>query len=201
MIDDCGPTMKGLVMDKETAAIVSMVYAQSEILQKEVFLFERIDIPGQKSLKHLSCICFVRPTEENIQALARELRDPKYGSYFIYFTNFIEMSDVKALAEADEFECVRVIKEYYGDYLAVNPHLFSLNTPICCKTNYEWNDIVLRRCIQGLVSLLLSLRKKSASIRYQKSSNMAKILADKLTNTLQRQAEFNISSNTNDATQ
>lgn len=60
-----------------------MVYAQSEILQKEVLLFERIDIVGQKSLKHLSAICFLRPTEENIQALVRELREPKYGNYYI----------------------------------------------------------------------------------------------------------------------
>lgn len=60
-----------------------MVYAQSEILQKEVFLFERIDLAGQKSLKHLSAICFLRPTEENIQALVQELRSPKYGNYFI----------------------------------------------------------------------------------------------------------------------
>ena len=60
-----------------------MVYAQSEILQKEVFLFERIDISGEKSLKHLSAICFLRPTDENIQALMRELREPKYGNYYI----------------------------------------------------------------------------------------------------------------------
>jgi vacuolar protein sorting-associated protein 45 len=60
-----------------------MVYAQSEILQKEVFLFERIDLAGRKSLKHLSAICFLRPTEENIHALVRELHDPKYGNYFI----------------------------------------------------------------------------------------------------------------------
>ena len=101
MIEDCGPTIKGLVMDKETvivmllffpfsiqfsifqASIVSMVYAQSEILQKEVFLFERIDLAGRKSLKHLSAICFLRPTEENIHALVRELHEPKYGSYYI----------------------------------------------------------------------------------------------------------------------
>jgi vacuolar protein sorting-associated protein 45 len=60
-----------------------MVYAQSEILQKEVFLFELIDRAGQKSLKHLCAICFLRPTEENIQALVRELHEPKYGSYYI----------------------------------------------------------------------------------------------------------------------
>lgn len=122
-----------------------MVYAQSEILQKEVFLFERIDLAGQKSLKHLSAICFLRPTEENIQALVRELHAPKYGNYFICnhfqfkkkfrlilyldFTNFVEMSDIKSLAEADEFECVRIIQEFYADYLAINPHLYSLNIP------------------------------------------------------------------------
>ncbi|CAF0871393.1 unnamed protein product [Rotaria sordida] len=184
MIEDCGPTIKGLVMDKETASIVSMVYAQSEILQKEVFLFERIDMGGQKSLKHLSAICFLRPTEENIQALVRELHEPKYGNYFIYFTNFVEMSDIKSLAEADEFECVRVVQEYYADYLAINPHLYSLNIPNTYQQNYEWNDNLLRRTVQGLVSVLLSLRKKSATIRYQKSSNMARILADKLSSTL-----------------
>ena len=60
-----------------------MVYAQSEILQKEVLLFERIDTAGQKSLKHLTAMCFLRPTEENIEALVRELHEPKYGNYFI----------------------------------------------------------------------------------------------------------------------
>ena len=123
-----------------------MVYAQSEILQKEVFLFERIDVPGQKSLKHLSAICFLRPTKENIDALVREIREPKYGNYFICkrsarfvrahenivgldFTNFVEMSDIKSLAEADEYECVRVVQEYYADYLAINPHLYALGMP------------------------------------------------------------------------
>ena len=42
--------------------IVSMVYAQSEVLQKEVYLFERVDTPGRETMKHLKAICFVRPT-------------------------------------------------------------------------------------------------------------------------------------------
>lgn len=42
--------------------IVSMVYAQSEILQKEVFLFELLSNPGREAMKHLTAICFVRPT-------------------------------------------------------------------------------------------------------------------------------------------
>jgi vacuolar protein sorting-associated protein 45 len=60
-----------------------MVYTQSDILQKEVFLFERVDIAGKKTLKYLSAIYFVRPTKENIEALEHELQEPKYGNYFI----------------------------------------------------------------------------------------------------------------------
>ena len=38
-----------------------MVYAQSEILQKEVYLFERLDSTNRETMKHLRCICFIRP--------------------------------------------------------------------------------------------------------------------------------------------
>lgn len=64
--------------------MVSMVYSHSEMLQKEVFLFERIDsgIP-QESIKYLKCIVFIRPTKENISLLASELKHPRYSSYYI----------------------------------------------------------------------------------------------------------------------
>lgn len=64
-------------------SIVSMVFAQSEILQKEVYLFERIDSRGRQAMKHLKCITFLRPTKENIEILSDELRAPKYGQYYI----------------------------------------------------------------------------------------------------------------------
>lgn len=43
--------------------VVSMVYTQSEILQKEVYLFERIDSFNREPMKHLKAICFLRPTK------------------------------------------------------------------------------------------------------------------------------------------
>ncbi len=60
-----------------------MVYAQSEILQKEVYLFERIDSSSRETMKHLKCISFVRPTKENVEHLTAELRNPKYGLYYV----------------------------------------------------------------------------------------------------------------------
>lgn len=41
-------------------SIVSMVYSQSEILQKEVYLFERLDSGGKlEPMKHLKCITYI----------------------------------------------------------------------------------------------------------------------------------------------
>uniref|UniRef100_A0A669CA45 Vacuolar protein sorting-associated protein 45 n=1 Tax=Oreochromis niloticus TaxID=8128 RepID=A0A669CA45_ORENI len=111
MIEISGPGMKVLLMDKETTSIVSVVYTQSEILQKEVYLFERIDSQNRDNMKHLKAICFLRPTKENVEHLIQELRRPKYSVYFIYFSNVISKSEIKALAEADEQEVVAEVQQ------------------------------------------------------------------------------------------
>ncbi|KAK2518147.1 Vps45 [Columba guinea] len=131
MIEDSGPGMKVLLMDRET---------------------------------------------ENVEFLIQELRRPKYSTYFIYFSNVISKSDVKALAEADEQEVVAEVQEFYGDYIAVNPHVFSLNLLGCCQGRH-WDPAQLARTTQGLTALLLSL-KKCPMIRYQLSSEPARRLAE-----------------------
>ncbi|KAK6178811.1 hypothetical protein SNE40_011311 [Patella caerulea] len=177
MIEESGPGMKVLLMDADTTVFVSMVYAKSEILQKEVYLFEKIDSgASRESMKHLKCITFLRPTKENVALLANELKAPKYGLYYIYFSNVISKQDVKILAEADDQEVVREVQEFYGDYIAVNPHLFSLNISNCCQS-LRWAQPMLSRTAQGLTALLLSV-KKCPMIRYQNSSEMARELAD-----------------------
>lgn len=49
------------------------------------------------------------------------------------FSNIISKADIKTLAECDEMEVVREVQEFYGDYLAVSPHLFSLSIPACAE--------------------------------------------------------------------
>uniref|UniRef100_A0A8C9WLU0 Vacuolar protein sorting-associated protein 45 n=1 Tax=Scleropages formosus TaxID=113540 RepID=A0A8C9WLU0_SCLFO len=185
MIESSGPGMKVLLMDKETTSIVSVVYTQSEILQKEVYLFERIDSQNRENMKHLKAICFLRPTKENVEHLIQELRRPKYSVYFIYFSNVISKSEVKALAEADEQEVVAEVQEFYGDFIAVNPHLFSLNL----QGGRSWEPTLLTRTTQGLTSVLLAL-KKCPMIRYQLSSDMAKRLAESVKQIITKEYEL-----------
>lgn len=61
-----------------------MAFSQSDMLQREVYLFERIDSGrSNERAKHLKCIVFIRPTKQNVALLADELRSPKYGAYYI----------------------------------------------------------------------------------------------------------------------
>uniref|UniRef100_A0A665U1E0 Vacuolar protein sorting-associated protein 45 n=1 Tax=Echeneis naucrates TaxID=173247 RepID=A0A665U1E0_ECHNA len=184
MVESSGPGMKVLLMDRETTSIVSVVYTQSEILQKEVYLFERIDSQNRDSMKHLKAICFLRPTKENVEHLIQELRRPKYSVYFIYFSNVISKSEIKALAEADEQEVVAEVQEFYGDFIAVNPHLACVHVCAC-----DWEPSMLSRCTQGLTSVLLAL-KKCPMIRYQLSSDMSKRLAESVKQIITKEYEL-----------
>ncbi|KAJ8876167.1 hypothetical protein PR048_024076 [Dryococelus australis] len=102
------------------------------------------------------------------------------------FSNIIAKADIKSLAECDEQEVVREVQEYYGDYLAVSPHLFSLNITGCVQ-GLNWDHAHLQRSIQGITAALLSL-KKHPFIRYQASSEMAKRLAEKIREVLAKEA-------------
>ena len=43
----------------------------------------RLDNVNREKMRHLRCICFVRPSAESVQHLVDEFREPKYGEYFI----------------------------------------------------------------------------------------------------------------------
>ena len=47
------PGMKVLVLDEETTQSISMVYSQSEILEQEVFLVEKLESQSEERLQHL----------------------------------------------------------------------------------------------------------------------------------------------------
>ena len=175
------PKMKILLLDGDTVPIVSTAITQSALLKHEVFLIDRLDNSTRERMRHLRCLCFVRPSPDSVQHLIDELRDPKYGEYNIYFSNIIKKSSLERLAEVDDHEVVKVVQEYFADYIVVNSDLMSLNLnyPIHKLWSHSpdmWNTDDLQRTTEGVLALLLSL-KKNPVIRYQKTSLMAKKLA------------------------
>jgi len=162
-------------------SIISTAITQSALLKHEVFLIDRLDNAAREKMRHLRCLCFVRPSPDSIQFLIDELREPRYGEYNIYFSNIIRKSSLERLAEADDHEVVKAVQEYFADYIVINPDLMSLNLAypkqrIWSHSADLWNADALQRSTEGIIALLLSL-KKNPLIRYEKNSLMAKKLA------------------------
>ncbi|KAM0501841.1 hypothetical protein ACHAP8_004137 [Fusarium lateritium] len=179
--DTSSAKMKILLLDRETVSIVSTAVTQSALLNHEVYLIDRLDNTSREKMRHLRCLSFVRPSPESIQLLIDELRDPKYGEYHLYFTNVVKKSSLERLAEADDHEVVKLVQEHFADYTVINPDLFSFGFSlpqqrIWAGSPDTWNPDSLQRCSEGLVAVLLSLKKKPL-IRYQKTSPLAKKLA------------------------
>lgn len=173
--------MKILLLDKDTVPIVSTAITQSSLLNHEVYLTDRLDNQNREKMRHLRCLCFVRPSPESIQFLIDELRDSKYGEYYLYFSNVVKKSSLERLAEADDHEVVKQVQEHFADYLVINPDLFSLNLTLPQQRIWNgspdmWNPDSLQRTTDGLIAILLSLKKKPL-IRYERNSLLAKKLA------------------------
>lgn len=173
--------MKVLLLDRDTVPIVSTAVTQSTLLNHEVYLIDRLDNPNREKMRHLRCLCLVRPSADSIQLLVDELREPKYGEYHLYFTNVVKKSSLERLAEADDHEVVRLVQEHFADFIVINPDLFSLGIElpeqrVWSNSPDTWNADALQRSATGLLAVLLALKKKPL-IRYAKNSPLAKKLA------------------------
>ncbi|KXX75217.1 Vacuolar protein sorting-associated protein 45 [Madurella mycetomatis] len=176
--------MKILLLDRETLAFISTAVTQSTLLNHEVYLMDRLDNPNREKMRHLRCLCFVRPHPDSIGLLIDELREPKYGEYHLFFSNVAKKSTLERLAEADDHEVVKLVQEYFLDYVIINPDLFSLNMSLPMHRIWSgnadtWNTDSLQRATEGVIAVLLSLKKKPL-IRYQKTSPLAKKLASEV---------------------
>ncbi|KAL8943948.1 MAG: hypothetical protein Q9216_000760 [Gyalolechia sp. 2 TL-2023] len=176
---DVVSTVSGYI--SKQVPIVSTATTQSALLNHEVYLVDRLDNVAREKMRHLRCLCFLRPSPDSIQNLVEECREPKYGEYYVFFSNIVSKSSLERLAEADDNEVVKGVQEYFGDYIVINPDLFALDLSFPKQRLWSnspdvWNPNALQRCTEGVIAVLLSLKKKPL-IRYEKNSLMAKKLA------------------------
>ncbi|XP_054788368.1 vacuolar protein sorting-associated protein 45 homolog [Prosopis cineraria] len=176
--------MKVLILDSQTVSIVSVVYSQSELLQKEVFLVELVDSisKSKESMSHLKAVYFLRPTSENIQHLRRQIANPRFGEYHLFFSNMLKDTQIHILADSDEEEVVQQVQEFYADFVALDPYHFTLNMP----SNYIYmlpavvDPSTLQRfcdrAVDSIAAVFLALKRRPI-IRYQRTSDIAKRIA------------------------
>lgn len=151
----------------------------------KVFLVERLDRDGTEPMLHMKAVCFVRPTGENVALLRRHLKNPCYGEFHIFFSNIVKDTHLQELAEADQQEVVSQVQEYFGDYVALEPHHFCVpveNEAVCLQPptwSLMQSSRVIDRTVEGLAGLMLSLKCRP-HIRFQKSSDLCRRISNDL---------------------
>lgn len=211
--------MKALLLDKETTQIISMISSQTDLVENHVYLVETLGSAHERML-HMKAIVFIRPTTKNLLLLKKELKEPQFGEYHIYFSNIMPKGMLETLAEVDVLEVVRQVQEYYADYLVCNRDLFYVfssqpyeRTSTRSRRQdlgheYDPNHppphhhaIISRprrdaRSIEALLALCLSLKKKPV-IRYQSGSSRSKHIATQVYQAMNVNTNSNSNSNTN----
>lgn len=186
--------MKVLILDSQTVSIVSVVYSQSELLQKEVFLVELVDSISmpKESMSHLKAVYFLRPTSENIQHLKRQLAKPRFGEYNLFFSNMLNTTQLHILADSDEHEVVQQVQELFADFVAIDPYHFTLNTP--SNHMYMLPSVIdppnlhnyCDRIVDGLAAIFLAFKRRPV-IRYSRTSDIAKRIAQEASKLMYQQ--------------
>ncbi|KAF2296585.1 hypothetical protein GH714_000361 [Hevea brasiliensis] len=145
--------MKVLILDSQTVSIVSVVYSQSELLQKEVFLVELVDSisKSKESMSHLKAVYFLRPTPENIQHLRRQLANTRFGEYHLYFV---------------------AVDPYHFTLNIPSNHIYMLPAVVDPSGLQHFSD----RVVDGIAAVFLAMKRRPV-IRYQRTSDIAKRIA------------------------
>ncbi|XP_050236710.1 vacuolar protein sorting-associated protein 45 homolog [Mercurialis annua] len=187
--------MKVLILDSQTVSIVSVVYSQSELLQKEVFLVELVDsvpISKKESMSHLKAVYFLRPTSQNIHHLRRQLSNPRFGEYHLFFSNMLKDTQIHILADSDELEVVQQVQEFYADFVACDPYHFTLNIPanhifmLPAVVDPPGLQLFCDRVVDGIATVFLALKRRPV-IRYQRTSDIAKRIAQETSKLMYQQ--------------
>lgn len=170
--------MKVLILDQTTSQIVSAIYSQTQILEQEVYLVELLG-KRHEPMMHLKAAVFVQPTESNLALLVKELKEPKFAEYHIFFSNIVPNDILTRLGRADEFEVVKQVQEYYADFMAVNDDFFQLgidNSLILSSKASRTLESgqIFDKNLNGILAVLLALKKRPSQIRYQAASELAR---------------------------
>lgn len=133
-------------------SVVSAAFTQTELLQMEVFLVEKLRPSQAKKMQHLKALCFVRPTEENVTLVVEYMKRQTFGGYYIcksrkwricnisstlgfyflsapceVFSHIVKEPLLQRLAEGDQNEAVLLVQEVFASFVAVDSFLFTFD--------------------------------------------------------------------------
>jgi vacuolar protein sorting-associated protein 45 len=146
--------------------------------------------------QHLKAVCLLRPTADNIRALQEHLKQPQFAEYHLFFTSIVPQDLLRRLADADHMAVVKQVVEAFADFYPINGDTFSANLHGTLTLSHRprsayspVEDGLLKRSTQALLSLLLAFKVKP-HVRYQASSDAARVLASEIAGSIGGEREL-----------
>jgi vacuolar protein sorting-associated protein 45 len=191
------PGMKCLLVDVSSAAMIGLIISQSQIIAENVYLTERIDkdtsphnVANQAAkidhMHHLKAIVFIRPVIRSINSLKRLIQSKRFIHITVHFTAMVSDTDLQSIAEVDADNVVEGVHELYLDYYAIMPHVCHLaeratkRMMVQERSAYQQQArAVYKRHVDGLVSLVLALRRR-CDVRFTSGSPICRFLGNEL---------------------
>ena len=167
-------SIKSLLLDPPNLSTVSTACPQSSLMRTGILLFENLDelVPCADRLAFVACVVVIRPPQENVRKLARELQRPRFGSYRVCLTNRTNRMLVKELAEADCHEVVTSVEEIPLDFRPLEAHLFVLgDEPRHCANE---------RAVEGIAALVGAMNFDQYRMCFLRNSEACQRLAPML---------------------
>lgn len=183
MLRDASVGMKAFLLDEFTMNVVSAAFTQTELLQMEVFLVEKLRTFPAKKMQHLKALCFVRPIEENITIIIDYMKRQTFGGYYIFFSHIVKETLLQRLAERDEKDAIFLVQEVFASFVAIDSFLFTFsvlkqNTRLALTaTDMKCCDESTDKVVGDIAAFFLSIKRRP-SIRFQGSSERCRKVAE-----------------------
>ena len=186
--------LKCLILDRQTAELISLNFLQSECFELEIFLFEDITTLKDEKMTYVSAIYMVNANEKNFNLLFEEIQNPNFKDYHIFFMSDISDDVIRKLAELDQLDLIKNIQRIYCNYHAPNDDFFHSNvgkiSSLILKSSDQWGKDErdkLSTMEESIMSALCSMRK-FPTIRYLKDSDLSYQLSERISNKFKKLA-------------
>lgn len=189
------PGMKSIIFDPETKVIFSLITSKSFAIKEEIFMFEELNkLKTEEKYPNIKGLFFLRPTDYNIDLLAKLLKQPNFYDISLYFTNTVNDDYLKKIAQSDEHGVIKNVQEVFLDYYIINSSLFHLdmNTSSLVKNIGLWKSqdhMMVERIVQSLIAMCYSTRL-NPTIKIVKGNDLLALVAQKLISHFQEYSDF-----------